>query len=555
MFDPATSNPDLRRGLNIALEVLTSINKIKEDVDRITTELTKPVDDIADWLSGGLYGDLRYTINTAIDAMFMTIKLGIAVAPNVVSLPNPLASLLPKLPAGFFKDNSLLGPKWVVSSSETVGFPFRMFGHPFTHDPPWKPSPEPAGVYDNWWWMDMLHYRRTGKFASALLHNASGPVQESFAKGYMTHYAGDVSGHPFINSLVDGPFRNHAYRHLVLETLADTWLWHAIGKEDILDARLDRLIQLNSTDAGKIAELLVRTMKDVYKPPFVPKLLRNGYPEPDEFLQAYRVMQNYLRMSTGGTVKRPKAPPDSLAEVFEEIGDLLKKNVPGPLPSWNGNVIDFLKALFSWFGKGLTLLAMIATLPYAVMMRLVALAPRWVIYFINLGLFYLVSSIRTMLCLTGWGYCSSDDFQNFSFLRGMITSRHFEGPQYPMATSRLPKVPFYWLEAPRHMGSRHEPDRTVPLLPNGHGKMPSWMIDPTNTVDIAAILDFANAPSPDDAAYLGYRYGGQSVFGNAVDFSIALLDGKVPAFDFDMDGDRGYGFKGWEDAPPGEYYV
>lgn len=555
MFDPAMKTPELRRGMWIALEVLGSINHIKEDLQRIADELTKPVDDLLDWLSGGLSTDLKYTLNTSIEAMFSAVKLGIALAPNTVSIANPLQNILSKLPAGFLKDSSLLAPQWVIRSTETVGFPFRMFGHPFTLDPPWKPQREPAGLYDNWWWMDMLHYRRTGAFAKALLANATGPVQTSYAKGYMTHYAGDVSGHPFINSLVDGPFRNHAYRHLVLETMADTWLWDKVGRGDILDARLDRKIHLNVSDSEQVAHLIVNTMKEVYPAPMVPTLLKGGYPHHEEFLEAYRFMQNYLRMSTSGSVKRPTAPPDSVEDVLKEIRDLLQNNNPGPLPGWNGDIEDFLKALFNWLGKGLTLLAMIATLPYAVLVRFVTLAPRWIIYIINLALFYIVSAIRTMLCLTGWGYCSNEDFRNFGFLKGMITSGEYEGNQYPMATSLLTKPPFYWLEAPRRMGSRHEPDATVPLTPNRRGKLPNWMIDPANKVDIGAINNFAAAATPDDTAYLASQYGGKFVFGNAVDFSIALLDGSVDAFDFDMDGDRGYGFKGWEEVPPGEYYV
>lgn len=554
MFDPATSMPELRRGMLMALEVLGAVNRVKDEIGRVTDELTKPFDDLTDWLTGGLSNDLRYTINTGIEAMFSAVKLGLALAPNTVTLANPLLSILPKIPAGFLSDESLRAPQWVIKASEPVGFPFRMFGHPFTYDPPWKPEREPPGLYDNWWWMDMLHYRRTGAFATSLLRNARGPVQASYARGYMTHYAGDVSGHPFINSLVDGPFRNHAYRHLVLETMADTWLWSHDGRGDILDAKLHKKIDLNTADSEQVANLVIQTMKEVYTDPMLPKLLRNRYPERDEFLEAYRFMQNYLRMSTSGGVKMPPVPPENPKEILEEIRKLLENNVPGPLPGWNGDIVEFLKALFSWFGKGLTLLAMIATLPYAVLLRFVTVAPRWVIYIINLGLYYIVSAIRTMLCLTGWGYCSEDDFRNFGFLKRMIVSSDAEG-RYPMATSLITKPPFYWLASPRLMGSRHELDATVPLMPTGRGKWPSWMIDPNNKVDIAAIHEFANATNPDDAAHLVSRYGGQSVFGNAVDFSIALLDGAVPAFDFDLDGDRGYGFKGWEEVPPGDYYV
>ncbi|GAA2867322.1 hypothetical protein GGQ99_001309 [Aminobacter niigataensis] len=554
MFDPAIKKPELRKGMAAVLEILSVINRTKEDIKKITDELTKPVDDIADWLTGGLSTDLRYTVNTVIDAFFLTVKLGIALAPNAISIKNPLLDIVAKLPAGFIKNPEYLSRDWVVQSTDTVGFPFRMFGHPYTNDPPWKDR-LPPGLYDEWWWMDILHYRRSGAFASSLLANARGPVQTSYAKGYLTHYAGDICGHPFINSLVEGPFRNHAYRHLVLETISDTWLWNNVKRRDILKSRLDKLIYLNTVDSEQVAELVVRCMREVYTPPMVPSLLEGGYPSTDDFLFAYRFMRNYLRMSTDGTVGRPKAPPGNANEVIEELKDLLRRNDPGPLPGWNGNIMDFLSALFNWIGKGLTLLLMIATLPWAVLFRFVAAVPRWIIYIINLALFYIVSAMRTMLCLTGWGYCSNEDFKNFGFLKDMIVSRGYEGNQYPLATSTHVKPPFYWLVPPRWIGSLHEPDATIPMNPNIGGKRPDWMVAPGNTMNIQAILELGYATTPDEGARIANRYGGSSVFGNAVDFSIALLDGSLPLFDFDLDGDRGSGYKGWEETPPGEYYV
>jgi hypothetical protein len=558
MFDPATNNPDLRKGMSAALEVLDAVHRIKEELQQIADELTKPVDDIADWLSGGLTKDLKYTVNTALDAMFLAAKLGLAWSLNSINITNPVFTNLANLPADFIKDPAHAAKMWFITSTDNFGFPFRMFGHPFTNDPGWK-DPLPAGDYSKWWWMDLLHYRKSATFAEALLTYANGPIQTSYARGYMTHVAGDISGHPFINGLVDGPFRNHAYRHLVLETLADTWLWEKQGYGDILDARLDKRIHLNIADSQQVAALVVYTMKQVYKPPMVPQLLTNGYPHEDEFLFAYRFMQNYLRLSTNGSVPRPKPPPDNPNEVIKEIKDLLKNNVPGSFPKWNGNIVDFLKALFAWLGKGLALLVMIATLPYAVLIRFLTVAPRWIIYIVNLALYYIVSAIRTMLCLTGWGYCSAEDFKNFGFLESWITYKGAENHTYPRETvphaMPLPKPPFYWLLEPRHLNSKIEMDPTVAMQPTHPARKPSWMVDPANTMDKGLIDAMGKAADPAATRQLEQQNSGKSVFGNAVDLSIALLDGSVQLYNFDLDGDRGSGYRGWEVLPPSEKYV
>ena len=157
------------------------------------------------------------------EAMFLAAKLGFAWGVGGININNPIFNDIAKLPKDFIQNPEHAAKNWFISSTDNFGFPFRMFGHPFTDDGQWK-QPLPPGNYSEWWWMDILHYRRTGAFAKALLNNASGSAQISYARGYMTHVAGDICGHPFINGLVDGPFRNHAYRHLVLETLADTWL-------------------------------------------------------------------------------------------------------------------------------------------------------------------------------------------------------------------------------------------------------------------------------------------------------------------------------------------
>ncbi|MBD1362857.1 hypothetical protein IDJ77_03460 [Mucilaginibacter sp. ZT4R22] len=557
MFDPATSNPDIRKGFKVCLDVLESIQDIKKQIEDVVDKLTQPISDIQDWLSGGLSTDLSYTVNTAIETMLLAVKLGMAEGSSSINLKNPLIGFFtnPNFPVDFIKNEDWKNPTILISALDNYGFPFRMFGHPYTDDGTWK-QPEPTGDYSNWWRMDMLHYRKTATFAYEMLSKATTSAQQSYARGYMTHVAGDITGHPFINSLVGGPFRNHAFRHLVLETLADTWLWDQQGRGDVLDSRLNEKIDVTNSEAEEIANLVTAAMKEVYKSPMVPKLLSGGYPSNEEFLFGYDALKQYLRLSTGGSVKRPTAPPDTPKELFKEIQELLQNNLPGNPPVWKGDLASFLEALFAWFGKGLALLAMIATLPYAVMMRFLAIAPRWILYFLNLGIFYIHSAIRTMICMVGWGYAGKEDFDNFSFLENLITSKQYSGEnnQYPYKTLPNPKLPFYWLQPPSWLGEIEKRG----LHPQAVNKavQPDWMLSIDNTMNPEIVDALINAATP--AATLAiqnqigkYPHG----FGNAIDFGINILDGTIKIPDFDLDGDRGYGYKGWEELPPNEYYV
>ena len=143
-----------------------------------------------------------------------------------------------------------------------------------------------------------------------MLKQANDPITNAYAKGYLSHVAGDICGHPFINAIVEGPFRNHAYRHIVLEGLADTWLWDKVGKGDIISAELHKQIDLSSADFFKISSLITNAMKATYKAPMLPSLFEGGYPTVGAIRGAYERMHLYLDLSTTGGASRPTPPPD-----------------------------------------------------------------------------------------------------------------------------------------------------------------------------------------------------------------------------------------------------
>lgn len=68
------------------------------------------------------------------------------------------------------------------------------------------------------------------------------------------------------------------------------------------------------------------------------------------------------------------------------------------------------------------------------------------------------------------------------------------------------------------------------------------------------------AQTPADTRMRQIVVENQPVFGNAPDFINALLEGRFAYNgqqfpDFDLDGDRGYGYRPWEEYPPNERYL
>lgn len=555
LFDPI-SNPLVRQGFDAATGVLRTIRDIKNELSRIEQIFSGPPDDLADWLSGGLSKDLSALMETSLDAMLLTAKLGVAVGISGFNFKNPIFQLIQ---AGLFDPSKLTDPKYrdpdfIIGAADNFGFPFRYFGHPYTNDKNWH-TPAATGDYSEWWWMDMLHYRKPGEFARNLMAVANekdSSVMREYATGYLSHVAGDICGHPYINSIVHGPFRNHAYRHIVLEGLVDTWLWDHQMKADILESGFHGLIDVGS-DINAISKQIRFAMERTYQAPDLPRMLPEAYPTAYELQGAYQRMFMYLELSTGGTVSRPKMPPTDPGDALKELEELLSKYAPGGTPpSWNpSNPLDYIVALLGYLLRGVVYLAMLASLPYAVAARIAALPGRWLIYLIHLGVYMVVCGLRTLLAMMGWGYASRDDFLAFGFLSDLVQAHPLEG--FPYESVPSPKLPFYWIFPPRALRANTEKAATRAALYRGR-IMPDWLVDPGNAMDHESLLQrlYSASDPVQTAAAVGDLQNG---FGNAVDFFIALLEGALPIPNFDLDGDRGYAFKPWEELPPNERYV
>lgn len=527
--------------LDEALKVLKELSRIQDEIERITAIFDN---DLANWMTGGLSTDIANLTDTSFELVISTLKLSLATSTSTLRFKNPFKGI--NLDPEKFSDPKYIQDFIEVNRPDSAGFPFRYFGHPYTIDPGWLPE-RPVNTYAHWWWMDLLHYRLPGTFASNLLGLAMTPAQKSYANGYLTHVAGDITGHPFINRLVEGPFRNHAYRHLVIEGLVDTYLWDYCQKGDIANSRLHDHCSLGSNQIEQVCSLISRALRETYKGSLVPSF---GYPTEGNLHSAYSLMIDYLKLSTSKTAKRPEPPPDSLDEVWEELQEVFKESQPGRAPNWDpSDPMSSILAILGWAWKGLVLLAMIATLPWALGARIANLPARWIVYFLRLAVYMMVSAVRMLLALMGWGYASSEDFSNFGFLKEFITIRAIDNYPYK---SPLKKPPFYWLMSPRAADAETELQGTYPgSIPSG--ARPNWLIDRSNKLHPDAIA-LLTANDPKQTKELLYNMEG-TAFGNPIDFAISMRSGNFPIPDLDLDGDRGYAYRTWEHRPPSERYL
>ena len=92
--------------------------------------------------------------------------------------------------------------------------------------PVFEPAREKDLPREKWYWADYLHYIRTGRFAHKLLEKSKGNANlHAYALGYLTHYVTDVVGHPYVNQVVQAPWRLYWQRHHLVENFIDAYVW------------------------------------------------------------------------------------------------------------------------------------------------------------------------------------------------------------------------------------------------------------------------------------------------------------------------------------------
>lgn len=204
-----------------------------------------------------------------------------------------------------------------------------------------------------WWWFDAMHYRKTGRFAKALLDKTSpdSPLH-LYALGYLTHVTGDTVGHPFVNINSGGPYRTQSQRHKTGENFQDVFHMFEHTGSDWNRSQLHALYNFNfngtiaPTGADDtvpdtntqlppgLSELIAETLNEIYN---------SGDSDDDEYGRtisaddvdaSYRLWYKWMRSATeSGTL--PEPVPYSLTEELEEVWETAMDNL--------GDIGDFLE--------------------------------------------------------------------------------------------------------------------------------------------------------------------------------------------------------------------
>jgi hypothetical protein len=438
----------------------------------------------------------------------------------------------------------------------------------------------------DWWWFDAMHYRKTGKFAAAMLEatrDASHP-HHLYALGYLTHVAADTVGHAYVNLYCGGPYRSQSQRHKTGENFQDVFNLLAVTGQDFNFSKLHHLYNFNF-DGGpepeenprlpaEFAEFLAGIMNAVYQEDADPDADYAKTITASDVDDTYRLWYRFMKGFTETGTLPPPTPYSFTAEL-REVWDKTTDNLDEV-----GDFLEDAADFASDFGI-LSIFIMLAALVAAAAMAAAAIADGVAGAIATLG----TATIRYAACLIYEQLY--DAFQNFRLgvaLNGLgfpmrehladPRLRQFITPAVPdptgvVAANVAPFEPLLRFRADllsdplaaifnqeRHLiypltdgekrAVRPAPGSYFATTPTHYafGRIP---LDKELLDDLTG-LQGGGADQDALLATLGDR-----TLGNALDLSAALYERwfrgeRLP--DFNLDSDRGYGFLCW--AQPGE---
>lgn len=446
----------------------------------------------------------------------------------------------------------------------------------------------------DWYWFDMLHYRKTGEFAKNLVAIADNGTakQRAYAYGYLSHITGDVIGHAYVNQVVGGPYRLASQRHVVVESFMDV---SAIYKHDgtSVNATLkDRLKFPENFEHlnDDIVDLLFNAFKNTYtEPNSHPQRVNvikdggsftqdSGYLNKQQIKDTYEICYRILDITKKMRVERPTEPfPNALGFLDDVLDDFLDHftNPPGfdfstGSCSWSDalsfgtssssrrcyseafeNLDDFIKQISETIKWGLNSVFALVDLLSSALLVISLKVFFAILYRIQLLMYDLYQTLRQTLALQGFVTPEPEDLNN----------SHEENLTIPTIDPREPLgYPIFRDKNKSHLTitfNGSEKPRTKPdFYPRFVTTLNSFILDTPFNFDVLKLYAESESIELTVALYRGFLR-----IGNAVDFTSWVIENaidksseeeikRIVYTNWNLDADRGYGYKTWKGDVP-----
>ena len=266
---------------------------------------------------------------------------------------------------------------------------------------------------EGWYWFDMLHYRRTSRFAMNLLKVAreeADPRAIAYAAGYVTHLATDTVGHPFVNSCAGGPYRLQWQKHHCTDNYVDVWIMNKYLTKDINGSGW--YVKYPEEFHAGIRSAFLKALKLTYggiRHPDGRLLEGREYPSDADLRRMWKMLHMAIETQTTGGGLRPPEPPtyDIDFDSFPsppQFEDYIGERRRGGF-SWKAlleSLISFVKDVFVYLHR--LLVHVVNKVVEAGLMPL-----RYALYLIRMALYSIYRAYRRVMALRGYCFAHPDE--------------------------------------------------------------------------------------------------------------------------------------------------
>ena len=258
-----------------------------------------------------------------------------------------------------------------------------------------------------WWWVDILHHHRASAFASRLWHNAGRDTSvKAYCLGYVSHIAGDVVAHPYVNVVSGGPFRLHGRRHVFVEKCFDTYLMDKWLGLPLSNCQLHKDIRFGDESAppklpDSLCAVIAQSLREVY----ADLGIESGVPKEKDIHTGYFFFYKFMEATTSMAGINLPAPPDfDFFHLPDEIKNLIKPppriNVPPGMPDSLDDWRNLLASLIAFIEWAIETVIAITAVAYSVFAQLTTAALRFVLWLIQRLIYEIYDKIRLSLAIS-----------------------------------------------------------------------------------------------------------------------------------------------------------
>jgi hypothetical protein len=542
-----------------------------------------------------IYNKIVEPIKEVVDAVGEPVEKAVeSLAPNTINLIKYTLGQI-KNTSTYFESavmydlfsGVLTGANLISDAAGVAPLSYRFFAENFTPEFQ-KDISEDKKAEKNWYWFDMLHYRRTGVFAKNLFTSATtSDFQKAYALGYLSHIATDVTGHGYVNQVSGTSYRLHVQRHVTIENFMDTWKYYQYYNESINNTLFDKF-KLEQELSPEFARYLANAFKSTYADPcpHPTEKLSGGFYTEEHIQQTYTMFYKVLELLGGMYIKKPEEPFSGVADILSEA--LESFSPPPSLPQsstsncdWSDiffigltdhskqcyenffkeieTWLNYLGELLKWSFETLRNLidlvgTLLASLPITVLLA--------ILYGIQMLCYNIYRTARSVLSINGFVTPEPDELD--SSIGQYLTTPVLCGglivtdPDW-VKSSTFPKVLTGRIASQSHLiclGSKLEQPTTFAAFHPVAGPSlttPDRFIhhEPFNEQNIER---YATCKKPKDTQDVELNSGS---IGNSVDFTAWMIQNafansneNLLYTNWNLDADRGYGYHTWSGKIP-----